>query len=322
MPSDNMKKAFNILVFSVFCFLSPVFCFAQEDVVKIKDPEMAGEFFGMPVSMDNYRFAKAAILIFGPRWGGELRTPEEIEGRVWEDLLMSYEAFRRDVRVETKEAEDEVAKLLEAEKVDFDWKKDREAYTKWVLERVKEPAEVFENQIRHLLQLQKLRTQIIDSIVPVVTEEEAYQEYLDQYNTLGLELVQFDDLSAAEDFYKKMKNPKAWDKKGKKDPKFSQKPGFVSSQFLMDIWKIPRADVYAMLDLPENSVYKPSPVYRGYGVFRTLQKRVADKEKFNELRQSYFDQIKRKKQFGGFSDWLNAFKKDAKIKVFIGQGDQ
>ncbi|MBI5873396.1 MAG: hypothetical protein HZB36_04545 [Candidatus Omnitrophica bacterium] len=311
-----MNKTLYFFVFSVFCSLSSVFCFAQEDVVKINDQQVAGEFFGMPVSMDNYRFAKAAIVIFGPRWGAEPKTPQELEDRVWEDLLLSYEAFRRNISVGSKEVEDEVAKLLEAEKVTFDWKKDKDAYGKWVTERVKEPAQAFENQIMHLLQLQKLRMQVIDSFVPQVTEEEAYQEYLDQYNTLSLELVQFDDIKAAEDFYNKMKNPRVWEKKGKKDPKFAQRPGFVSLQFLMDLWKIPRSDAYAMLGLPVNSVYKPTPVYRGYGVFRTLQKRVAEKEKFGELKKSYFDQVKRKKQFNSFGDWLKAFKKDAKIKVY------
>lgn len=312
-----MKKIFLPILLSIVYSLSSIVCFAQEDVVKINDQQVAGEFFGMPVSMDNYRFAKSAIVIFGPRWGAQPKTPQELEDRVWEDLLLSYEAFRRNVPVEAKEVEEEVTKLLEAEKVTFDWKKDKDAYGKWVTERVKEPAQLFENQIRHLLQLQKVRMQVIDSFVPQVTEDEAYQEYLDQYNTLSLELVQFDDIKAAEDFYNKMKNPKLWDKKGKKDPKFAQRPGFVSLQFLMDMWKIPRSDVYAMLDLPVNSVYKPAPVYRGYGVFRTLQKRVAEKEKFGELKKSYLDQVKRKKQFNSFGEWLKAFKKDSKMKVYL-----
>lgn len=311
-----MKKTVYAFLFFIFYSLFSVLCFAQEDVVKINDPNMAGEFFGMPVSLDNYRFVKAAIAIFGSRWGAEPKTPQELENRTWEDLLLSYEAYRRNIMVDDKESQEEITILLKAEKVTFDRVKDKEAYAAWVKERLKEPVEIFENQIKHLLQLQKLRQHIMDSLAPSVSEEEAYQEYLNEYNTLGLEFVQFDDLKSAEDFYRKMKNPKLWEKEAKKDPKFSVRTGFVSLEFLMDIWKIPKADAYAMLELPVGSVYRPAPIYRGYAVFHTLEKRVAEKEKFASLKNSYFDQVKRKKQYEGFGDWLKAYKKDAQIKIF------
>lgn len=315
-----MKRKIGVgILFLLFISggLFPGVASADEEVIKLADQGAAGEFFGMPVTMGNYRFAKAAAVIFGSRWGGEPQTPEELENRVWEDLLLSFEAFRRNIAVSQAELDNEISKILKSEKVTFDFKKDRAAFEKWIQERVKEPAEIFENQLKHLIQLQKLRQQVIDSFEPAVSEEEAYQEYLDEYNTLGVELVQFDDLKKAEEFYAKMKNPKLWEKEAKKDPKFSVRPGFVSLECLMDLWKIPRKDAYAMLNLKEGSVYKTTPIYRGYAVFHTLQKRVAEKGKFLDLRQSYYDQVKMKKRYESFKEWLKAFKEDAHIKSFI-----
>lgn len=304
------------LFFLVF-FMTAGYCGGQDaDVISIEKPDLAGEFFGVPVSMDNYRFAKAAATIFGARWGSEPTTPQEREDRVWEDLLLSYEAFRRQVVVEQSELEEEIQKLLQAEKVSFDWRKDKDSYEKWIKEKVNEPKDLFENQLKHLIQLDKLRKHVAEGIEPRVTEEEAYQKYLNQYNTLGVEFVRFDELKKAEAFYRRMKNPKLWEKEAKKNPKFALRPGFVSLEFLIEIWKIPKADAYAMLNLPENSVYKPTPVYKGYGVFRTLQKRVAEEGKFPELRASYMDQVKKIKQYEGLKEWIQQMKKDAHIKVF------
>jgi len=291
--------------------------YAADDVIKIKGEQPAGEFFGTPVPMDNYRFVKAALVIFGSRWGAEPSTPQEVEDRVWEDLLLSYEAHRRNIIVPQKDLDDEITKLLKAEKVAFDWKNDKASFEKWVKDRVREPGQLFENQLRHLLQLQLLRESVRKSFQPQATQEEAMQEYMNEYNTLSVEFVQFEDLKAAQDYYVKMKDPKLWVKEAKKDPKFAVRPGFVSLEFLIDVWKIPKEDAYAMLSLKEGSVYKPTPIYRGYGVFHTLEKRVAQKEKFPEVEKSYHEQIKVKKQYAALMDWIKQLKKDAAIKVFV-----
>lgn len=290
---------------------------AAEEVIKIQDQQVAGEFFGAPVSMDNYRFVKTAMMIFGAKRGAEPTTPQEVENRVWEDLLLSYEAHRRNITVAREELDDEITKLLKAEKVAFDWKKDKVSYEKWVKDRVKEPRELFENQLKHLIQLQVLREFVRKSFQPQVTQEEAIQEYLNEYNTLAVEFVQFEDLKAAQVYYAKMKDPKLWDKEAKKNPKFAVRPGFVSLECLIELWKIPKEDAYCLLDLKEGSVYKPTPIYRGYGVFHTLEKRVAQKEKFPEVKKSYEEKIKVKKQYEALNDWIRQLKKDADVKVLL-----
>ena len=188
IPLRLFSPGYMLWVLFFVLFPGPVF--ADEQVKE--ESVYAGELFGTPVAMSNYYFAKGAIMVFGNKWGPQPQTKEEWEDCIWNDLLLSYEAFRRNVVVSQQELEGEISEVLKAEKVDFDWRTDKAAYSKWVKERISETAEVFENQLRYLLQLQKLRKEVMDNIHPEVKDEEAYQEFLNEHNTLGIELVQFE----------------------------------------------------------------------------------------------------------------------------------
>jgi hypothetical protein len=207
-------------------------------------------------------------------------------------------------------------KMLKAEKVSFDWKKDNPAFAAWVKEKTRENAETFSFQLRHLLQLEKLRKQMLDSFKTSVSEEEARNEFINEYNTIELELKQFDKLKDAETFYLKMKNPRLWEQEVKKDPKFFQHPGFVSFEFLINMWKIPKDDLYKMLKMEIDSVYPPIPVYKGYGVIRILKKRPADPSEFDKVRDSYFKQVEILKKYDQLNDWLKKLKDQAGIKLY------
>ncbi len=312
-----MKKILLFLCAIIFIF-SPNLSFGQDPAKK--EPEAAGEFFGAPVPMNNYYFAKGALVIFGNRWGAQPQTPQELEGCVWNDLLLSYEAFRRNIEVSREEVGAEITKMLKAEKVEFDWNKDKEAYTKWIKGKANEPVELFENQLKHLIQLQKLRQQVMDGITPAVTEEEAYQEFLNEYNTLGIELVQFDQLKSAEEFYNRAKkNPEFWDKEKNKRPKDFKRPGFVALEFLMDMWKLPKDAVYKMMKMKAGDIYPPAPIYKGYGVFKILELKAAEELKYPQLKNSYYEQIKMKKKYEGLNEWIKNLKLQANIKVYLGE---
>lgn len=290
--------------------------FAQEG--SENKTEIAGEFFGTPVPIGNYYFAKGAIMVFGNQWGPQPTTAEELENCVWDELLLSYEAFRRDIQVSQQELEEEITKTVEAEKVDFDWKKDKDAYNKWVKERANEPAELFENQLKHLIQLNKLRQQIMDNLEPQVREDEAEQEFLNEHNTLGIELVQFDEKKDAEDFYKKLKSkPDFWEEEKNKRPQDFKRPGFVALEFLMDMWKLPKETVYKMMDMEIGSIHQPAPIYKGYGVFKVLEKRPSDKTLYPQLMNSYQEQLKLKKKYEGLNEWFKDLKERANIKRFL-----
>ena len=294
-------------------FSGPVF--ADEQVKE--ESVYAGELFATPVAMSNYYFAKGAIMVFGNKWGPQPQTKEEWEDCIWNDLLLSYEAFRRNVVVSQQELDGEISEVLKAEKVDFDWKTDKAAYSKWVKERIDETAEVFENQLRHLLQLQKLRKEVMDNIHPELKDEEAYQEFLNEHNTLGIELVQFEAQKEADEFYRAARaNQKFWEEQKAEKPKEFKRPGFVALEFLMNMWGLPKDAVYKMMQMEIGELYSPVPIYKGYGVFKVLEKRSADKLAYPQLKDSYYEQIKMKKKYEGLNEWVKNLKQEAKIKIY------
>ena len=311
------RQMFKIIVsLEVFAALAVSCAFAQENKIGQKN-KFIGEFSGWKdqVPWSNYYFVKSAIIVFGTKWGATPQTEQELEDRVWEQLVLSYEAFRREIKVEDKELEEEIDKLIKAEKVSFDWKKDKEAYAAWVKEKTKEKVELFQNQLSHMIQLEKLRKVLLDNFKVNVTEEEAKNEFINEYNTIELELKQFDQLKDAEAFYKKMQDSLLWEAAVKKDPKFAQHPGFVSFEFLINMWKIPKDDLYKMLEMDIDSIYPPIPVYKGYGVIRILKKRPADPAEFPKVRESYLKQVEMIKKYEQLSGWLKKIKDEAGIKL-------
>ncbi|MFH1062917.1 MAG: hypothetical protein V1747_08575 [Candidatus Omnitrophota bacterium] len=168
-----------------------------------EESQVAGEFFGVPVSVGNYYFAKRVVMTFGAKWRGSPKDEAELEELVWQELLFSYESFNRGITVTDNEIDSEIEKILQTNKVDFSFRVDKEKYQQWVKEKLGEPVEVFRNQMEHLVKLEKLRNQIIDGFNPEVSDEEAYDKFLNEYNTLMVELKQFDDKEQAQEFYEK-----------------------------------------------------------------------------------------------------------------------
>ena len=308
-----MKK---ILLF-LLCVSTVFFLFSAAYAEEQKTQAYAGEFFGNPVPMGNYYFVRSAIMVFGNRWGANPQTPEEMEECVWNDLLLSFEAFQMNVVVTQSEIDEEITKMLDKEKPGFDWKKDNAAYTKWIKTKTGEAPDLFENQIKHLIQLQKLRKQVMDGIKPEVSEQEAHQVFLNQQNNLSLELVEFQSLKEAEEFYKNAKaNPKFWDDEKALRPKDFRRPGFVTLEFLMDIWKIPKDAAFEMMTMKAGGIYPARPIYKGFGVFKVLEQRPANEADYAPHKEQYFDQIRSRKRYTGFDEWLKDLKQKANIKIY------
>ena len=72
----------------------------------------AGRIFEAQVPLDNYLFVKGALSVFGNKFGPAPANEEEEERYVWDQLLLSYEAFRRGVTVNQEEVEEEVKKYF------------------------------------------------------------------------------------------------------------------------------------------------------------------------------------------------------------------
>lgn len=286
-------------------------------------PELAGEFLDVEVPYQNYAFVRNTVTVFGNKWGPVPKTDEERENLAWEQLLLSYESFRRNITVSQEEVDTEIANVLAEQKAAFDHKANRDAFEKWTLEKAGEPAELFENQIRHLLQIEKLRQQVIESIAPQVEGKEALEEFLNEYNSLSVTIAQFDSDKEAQGFYQKVKRkPKLWQEEEGRNPDIFRSPGFVTLQFLMDIWRFPKEAVYKMLKMKKGEFYPPAPIYKGYAVFRINETRIANKKEFakEKIRERYFEKIKRRKQYEGYNQWLKNFKEQAKIKIYSEKG--
>jgi hypothetical protein len=291
---------------------------AGEQKPQTKEPEYIGEFFDTKVPRENYVFINTVYMIFSDQMGAA-NTKEEKEQKIWEDLLLSYEAFRRGVAVSQEEIDEEVSKILNAEKVTFDFKKDRQAYYDWLKNKTNEPAELFENQLRHLIQMRKLKAEVMGSINPEVSDKEARDKFLDENSSLSAELAEFDKKEDAEAFYKKARaNKDLWEQDKKKRPNEFRHPGFVSLAFLIDIWKFPREACYKMLKMKKGDIYGPEPIYKGYGVFKIVDMRPANDADYTKpnVKDSYYEKIKGIKKYIGLDQWIKDLKQQANIKIY------
>jgi hypothetical protein len=319
-----MSSFFRIVVISVVGALlhtgflvSPRAAWCEE---RPKDPAsgVAGSFFNMPVPEENYYFIKSVLMVFGNKFGPQPSTEKEKEDVVWDQLLLSFEAFRRNIIVTQEEVDAEIGKLLGAEGVTFDRKKDNAAYEKWLKERVNEPATLFENQVRHLIQIQKLKEEIMRGIDVPVADSEAFQAFLNENSSLDVELVQYDLEKDAGAFYNKVRSDsKAWDKEKEKRPGDFKRPGGVTVQFLLDFWKIPSSAQHEMVGMKPGQFHKPEPIYKGWGVFKMLGSKKADQSAWNaKTKEHYAEKIKAANRYEGYNEWFKQVKKEADIKIY------
>ena len=242
---------------------------------------------------------------------------QDIEEATWEQLLLSLVAFSKNVTVTDQEIQDEIGKILQAENVGFDWKTDKAAYEGWLKEKIKEPAVVFENQVKHLLQLEKLRNIVRDGMNPEIPEIEARQEFMMNKGMLNLELVKFAEEKEADEFYKKVKGRfRVWENEKKKTPKIFKRPGFVTLVYLNKLWSIPQDALEKMLEKDKDEIYPPRPVYKGWGVFKILEKKAADEALFVQEKEGYYERVRNRKKSEGLDEWIKQLKAQANIKVY------
>ena len=310
------------IILSIFIAASSAFVLTQ--TVVSQEQKIAGTLFGNNVSRDNYMFLLRTVLSYQLPWGAIPNDRQQADKRVWDELILSFEAHRRQITVEQSEMDEKITATLKGDNVSFDWKTSPREYEQWAQETFKAPVELFENQMRHLVQVEKLHQQVLDSINPSVTEEEAFGEFLNEHNSLSVELAEFDTLEEAQQFYERVKkDPDAWEEAVKTDKdsipedRAFRRPGFVALEFLIEMWKFPKKAVYDMIAMETDEIYPPAPIYKGYGVFKVLEIRQADKSKFAKRKESYYKQLRSRAKYAGFKDWLEDLRKDADIQIYI-----
>jgi len=280
-------------------------------------PEIIGTIFASPVPLSNYNFVRSTIAVFGNYWGKEPKNQQELDEAIWEQLVLSFEAFRRNITVTDEELQQQLAQLLEKEKVDFDYKADSQALAKWVSQKTNEPLELFLNQLRHLVQLQKLLNEVKNSFNPLVRNQEVEDRFYAENNHLDLEFAYFKEEKKAWEFFNQArKDKKFWDKAKKDSSQIFRRTSLVTIIFLAEAWKFPKDELYRIAKLPLGTIYKPLPIYNGYVVAKCLNMRLAKPEDFSRQRYVYYDKVLNQKKEEVLKEWIRKLKNDAKIQIF------
>jgi hypothetical protein len=283
----------------------------------VQELEVIGEFFGQPVPAQNYFFVKSVLLAFGDRWGLLPQSEEELEDYVWDYLLLSYEAFRNNISASPEEISAEIKNILNKDNLRFNWNKDKDAYARWVKEKTNQTTVVFENQVRFMVEIGKLRQQVIENFSVQVSEEEAHRAFQDGHNAISVDVVGFLKQEDAQAFYDKAReNPGPWEEQKSKQPGSFKHYELTALTVLMAELGIDRDTLYKMLQLEDGQIYQPLPIVRGFGVFKILNKKLAPEAEYGKLKYSYFEQIREKKINQGFQEWLGIAKQKAKIKIY------
>ena len=276
--------------------------------------EIAGYIFGVPVPAGNYYFAKRVAYIFPHPWE-ERANEEKREQFIWEALILHYESFRRKVSVSEEELERWINGVLKSQQQAFTRSQDPAAYARWIKETVGEDAELFENQMRYLLQIDKLKNDVRQSLPVTVSEQEMQEEFLNEKHHVGGEMVTFDAKEDAQVFYDQVKEPVRWDEMKAKGEHKVRPVSLMTLEAYMDLWGIPKDQMYAFHALEIGSVGPPMPFGKQWCVYRLLEKRTGDLADFQKERDSYVQQIKAKKQYEGLKRWIEELKTSANLKV-------
>ncbi len=285
--------------------------------VQSSAPEPAGQIFGVPVSMDNYRFARAVAVMFPPPWGAAGLPPDKQEESVWENLILHYKAYQRVIQAPDADLEKMVDDLLRNEKQSFTRQGDPVAYQKWVRESVGESVEMLENQVRYLIQIRKLKDQVLEMQKVTVSEAEMQQEFFNEQNHVGGEMVTFDAREQAQAFFEEFKDPNRWNKMKAKG-KYQVRPvSLMTLEAYIDLWGIPRDQMYAFHALEIGAVGPPMPFGKQWCVYRLLDKRTGDLKDFPKEREGYYKRVEQRKKYQGLQQWIKDLKDSADLKVFI-----
>jgi hypothetical protein len=276
---------------------------------------LAGYIFGVPVPVGNYYFAKRVSYQFPRPWEEGL-AGEEREQAIWEALILHYESFRRGISVSDEELERRINSVLKNQQQSFTRAQDPAAYAHWVKATLDEDVQLFENQMRYLLQIDKLKDEVRQSSVVTVTEEEMRQEFLNEQHHVGGEMVTFDSREEAQAFYERHRDPASWERMKQAGEPAVRPVSLMTLEAYMDLWGIPKDQMYAFHALAIGAVGEPMPFGKQWCVYRLLEKRTGDPAEFPAVRSAYLEQLTAKKQYEALTQWIEDLKRSAKLEVY------
>lgn len=279
---------------------------------------VAGEIFGQPVPLANYYFAKRVAYTFPSPWGAADLPEAQRETRVWDDLILHFEAFRRGITAEESEIEAMVDSLLKNADQSFTRRSDPAAYAQWVQDTLQHDTTLLENQIQYVIQIRKLKDRLLEEqSTPEVTEVELQKEFFNEQNHVGGEMVVFDSKDAAVAFYTDHQTAAQWEQMKAAGLQPVRPVSLMTIEAYVDLWSIPQETMDAFHALPEGSIYGPLQFGKQWCVYRLMEKRAGDLKEFPTRRDSYVQQVTMKKKYDLRNRWIEAFKKAANLKVFV-----
>ena len=305
------------LLVSLLCVLFASVAISAEERSSATSPpkeQIAGSIFGVPVPAANYYFAKRVSYMFPRPWEEGASTADR-ERFIWEALILHYESFRRGISVLEEELEKQINNVLKREKQSFTRSGNPAAYAQWVKTRLNEDVELFENQMRYLKQVDKLKDQMRAAFPVTVTDEEMQQEFLNEQHHVGGEMVTFDTKEEAQAFYEHMKEPASWEQMKAKGEQKVRPVSLMTLEAYMDLWGIPKDQMYAFHAMALGSIGPPMSFGKQWCVYRLLEKRTGDLKDFPSQRENYDKQLKAKKQYETLKRWIEALKTSANLKV-------
>ena len=246
-------------------------------------PPAVGELFGQPVLANDFDFALKTTGIFSMS-NTEPKNDDERRAEAWKHLLFLHEADKRGIVITRAQIESELTRLLAEKNIAYG----SYNYQEFIKQTFGEDSTTFERRMEELLKVKKLFETLMNPPKPVITDKDAKQKFMNQYNSMNSEFVNFPTKAEAETFYKNT-TAKKWDEAKKKDPKFATPTGHIALEALIDLWKVPTEDAYRMHALAIGKIASPTPMYKGYGVFRITEKKNADMKDYTEKKkQEYF----------------------------------
>ncbi|MBU1061605.1 MAG: peptidylprolyl isomerase [Candidatus Omnitrophica bacterium] len=284
--------------------------------------KVIGEAFGRPISLEefNYYYKTAALFTrLGPKEGGETRTEEEIRQEAWQNLIYRQESARLNITVSREELLEELKRLVSEKDIEYG----TDNYKIWVTMQLGEGVDSFERRIEDLLIINKYMKLKTEPEV-TVTEEEMKQKFLNQYNSFESEYIRFETEEEAKEFAEKVKkNPRLWYDTYIEKKEIGQKGAswinIMSLEALIDLWKIPKDDAYRILSY-EKGDFIVAEFFYGVAVFRLLNKRDADIEKYTEQKQKYYrDMLTTVKKRKIIKDYFEDLLERARFRDYVAE---
>jgi peptidylprolyl isomerase len=248
-------------------------------------PAAVGEAFGKPVLKTEFDFAAKTATIFSTT-GSDPKDDLERRNETWKHLTFLREAEKRGVTVAPEEVRAELGRLLAEKGIQYG----SYNYHEFLKQNFGEDSTTFEKRIENLLKVKKMLDGIMNPPKPTITDADAKQKFLNQYNSMNSEFVNFPTLEEAQAFYKKTSGKK-WDEMKRKDVKSATPTGHISLEALIDLWQVPTADAYRIHALAVGKIGAPAKMYKGYGVFRVLEKKNADPKEYNDKKKEEYKKV-------------------------------